>query len=65
MAKMVVGNKIDQPNRELSRDDGFRFAKKHRTMFLETSAKTSEGVRDAFQEIVRKVRLLELFVIVF
>lgn len=52
---MVVGNKIDQPNRELSRDDGFRFAKKHRTMFLETSAKTSEGVRDAFQEIVRKV----------
>lgn len=55
MAKMVVGNKIDQPNREMSRDDGFRFAKKHRTLFIETSAKTSEGVRDAFEEVVRKV----------
>lgn len=55
MAKMVVGNKIDQPNRQISRDDGFRFAKKHRTMFIETSAMTSEGVRDAFEEIVRKI----------
>lgn len=58
MAKMVVGNKIDQANRELSRDDGFRFAKKHRTLFIETSAKTSEGVRDAFEEVVRKVNIL-------
>ncbi|KAG4065863.1 hypothetical protein HA402_012541 [Bradysia odoriphaga] len=55
MAKMVVGNKIDQPNRQISRDDGFRFAKKHRTMFVEASALTSEGVRDAFEEIVRKI----------
>lgn len=55
MAKMVVGNKIDMPNREISRDDGFRFAKKHRTLFIETSAKTSEGVKDAFEEVVRKI----------
>ncbi|XP_055695035.1 ras-related protein Rab-18-B [Lutzomyia longipalpis] len=55
MAKMVVGNKIDQPNRDLSRDDGFKFAKKHRTLFVETSAKTSEGVRSAFEEVVRKI----------
>lgn len=55
MAKMVVGNKIDNSNRELTRDDGFRFAKKHRTLFVETSAKTSEGVRDAFEEVVRKI----------
>lgn len=55
MAKMVVGNKIDQPNRQITRDEGFRFAKKHRTMFVETSAMTSEGVRDAFEEIVRKI----------
>lgn len=59
MAKMVVGNKIDQPNREMSRDDGFKFAKKHRTLFVETSAKTSEGVKSAFEEVVRKVRKLE------
>lgn len=58
MAKMIVGNKIDDPKREVSRDDGFRFAKKHRTMFVETSAKTSEGVRSAFEEVVRKVCFL-------
>ncbi|KXJ69840.1 hypothetical protein RP20_CCG025640 [Aedes albopictus] len=55
MAKMIVGNKIDSTDRAISRDDGFRFAKKHRTMFIETSAKTNEGVRDAFEEVVRKI----------
>lgn len=55
LIKMVVGNKIDQTNREVSRDEGIRFAKKHRTLFLETSAKTSEGVKDAFEEVVRKI----------
>ncbi|XP_050094182.1 ras-related protein Rab-18-B-like [Anopheles aquasalis] len=55
MAKMIVGNKIDQPDRCITRDEGFRFAKKHRMMFIETSAKTSEGVKDAFEEVVRKI----------
>lgn len=55
MIKMIVGNKIDQPAREVSREDGFRFAKKHRTLFLETSAKTNEGVQNAFEEVVRKI----------
>lgn len=55
MIKMIVGNKIDQPNREVSRDEGIRFAKKHRTLFLETSAKTSEGVKETFDEVVRKI----------
>lgn len=55
MIKMVVGNKLDQSHREVSRDEGIRFAKKHRTLFLETSAKTSEGVQETFEEVVRKV----------
>lgn len=56
MIKMIVGNKIDDAsNREISRDEGIRFAKKHRTLFLETSAKTSEGVKEAFEEVVRKI----------
>lgn len=55
MIKMIVGNKIDQPAREVSREDGFRFAKKHRTLFLETSAKTNEGVKETFEEVVRKI----------
>ena len=56
MAKMVVGNKIDQGNRELAREDGYKFAKRHRMLFLETSAKTDEGVKEAFEEVVRKVK---------
>lgn len=55
MIKIVVGNKIDQSIREVSRDEGIRFAKKHRTLFLETSAKTSEGVKETFEEVVRKI----------
>lgn len=55
MIKMVVGNKVDQQNREVSRDEGIRFAKKHRTLFLETSAKTNEGVKETFEEVVRKI----------
>jgi Ras-related protein Rab-18 len=55
MVKMVVGNKIDQPNREISQDDGFKFAKKHRTLFLETSAKTDVCIKEAFSEVVRKI----------
>lgn len=55
MIKMVVGNKCDQTHREVSRDEGIRFAKKHRTLFLETSAKTNECVKEAFEEVVRKI----------
>lgn len=55
MIKMVVGNKLDQTHREVSRDEGIRFAKKHRTLFLETSAKTNEGVKETFEEVVRKI----------
>lgn len=55
LIKMVVGNKIDQATREVSREEGLRFAKKHRTLFLETSAKTNEGVQNAFEELVRKI----------
>ncbi|GAB6025724.1 Ras-protein Rab-18-B [Chamberlinius hualienensis] len=53
--KMLVGNKIDKGNREVSRDEGAKYARKHSMLFIESSAKTREGVQLAFEELVEKV----------
>lgn len=46
-------------NKEVSREEGLRFARKHRTLFIEASAKTKEGVECAFQELIEKVCLTD------
>ncbi|KAF5283551.1 hypothetical protein FQR65_LT13844 [Abscondita terminalis] len=53
--KMIVANKIDMDNREVSREEGLHFAKKHKTLFIEASAKTRDGVQSAFEELVQKI----------
>ncbi|CAD6188167.1 unnamed protein product [Caenorhabditis auriculariae] len=53
--KMIVANKIDMPNRVVTRDEGLKFAKRHRTLFIEASAKTKEGVQLAFEELIEKI----------
>uniref|UniRef100_A0AAF5Q4B8 small monomeric GTPase n=1 Tax=Wuchereria bancrofti TaxID=6293 RepID=A0AAF5Q4B8_WUCBA len=53
--KMLIGNKIDISNREVTREEGLQFAKKHRMLFIEASAKTREGVQCAFEELIEKV----------
>lgn len=54
VATIVVGNKIDC-ERKVSREDGLKFARKHRSLFLETSAKHDQFVADVFRDIVEKV----------
>ncbi|CAF0948523.1 unnamed protein product [Adineta steineri] len=54
--KMLVGNKIDQKDsREITYDEGDRFARKHSMLFIEASARTCEGVQVAFKELVEKI----------
>ncbi|NXM69621.1 RB18B protein, partial [Serilophus lunatus] len=53
--KMLVGNKTDKPDREVERKEGLQFARKHALLFIETSAKTQDGVQHAFEELVMKV----------
>lgn len=55
IVKIVVGNKIDKENRKVTRDEGLQFAKRHATLFIESSAQTREGVQYAFEELVQKI----------
>ncbi|KAI6179588.1 Ras domain containing protein [Aphelenchoides besseyi] len=53
--KILVGNKIDAPNREVTFEEGMQFARRHKMLFIEASAKTREGVQVAFEELIEKI----------
>lgn len=52
---MIVGNKIDKVGRQVTKEDGNNYAKQRSALFIETSAKTSEGVAIAFEELLLKI----------
>ncbi|KAJ1732595.1 hypothetical protein LPJ61_001968 [Coemansia biformis] len=56
VVKMVVGNKIDkEAERQVSRQEGAEYARRLQALFLECSAKTKTGVRQAIEELVSKI----------
>eukprot|EP01119_Soliformovum_irregulare_P013081 TRINITY_DN3455_c0_g1_i1.p2 TRINITY_DN3455_c0_g1~~TRINITY_DN3455_c0_g1_i1.p2 ORF type:complete len:203 (-),score=31.29 TRINITY_DN3455_c0_g1_i1:55-663(-) len=52
---LLVGNKIDMPNREVTREEAAKFARQKAMLFIECSAKTKLGVEQTFEELVQKI----------
>ena len=53
---VLVGNKIDLPHHEVDQKLAQSYAKDHHMPYIETSAKTKQGVEDAFYTLVREIR---------
>jgi len=55
--KLLIGNKSDcsDSERAVSKDEGRAFAKERGMLFIEASAKTQEGVAQAFDELIQKI----------
>ena len=53
--KILVANKIDVPNQEVSDEEGRALAQTHRMEFYTTSAKTGENVEAMFEDISQNV----------
>lgn len=54
---MVLGNKCDLPNREVSYNEGMEYARQRNFGFLEVSAKTGTNIKNSFYCLVRGKQL--------
>jgi small GTP-binding protein len=53
---IIIGNKIDlEDMRDISKDIANKFAKENNFKYFETSAKTGEGVDEAFRDLVNQI----------
>lgn len=53
---LLIGNKIDDAgNRTVSKKEGSIFARENNMLFIEASAKTQDGIQQAFEEVIQKI----------
>jgi len=52
---ILVGNKIDLENREISFEEGFNLASNYNLLFIETSAKTCENIDLVFEILTKDI----------
>ena len=52
---ILVGNKIDINEREVTNEEGIKFAKERNMKYFETSAKTGFGIKEAFNQIFQDI----------
>lgn len=63
MVIMLIGNKCDlEEKRQVSKEEGEKFAKDHGLFFLETSAKTDHNVDEVFRFVARITKLIQAFI---
>jgi len=56
IVKVLVGNKIDDPSaRQVSRREGETWAQEHGMIFIESSAKTKQGIKEVFLECINQI----------
>ena len=59
-AVILVGNKIDKSEREVSNEEALSFAKRKKLKYYETSAKTGFNIKEVFNEIYKDIYLLNI-----
>ncbi|THH08281.1 hypothetical protein EW145_g2815 [Phellinidium pouzarii] len=56
VVKILVGNKVDKEfSRQVPTAEGLAFAERMGSLFVEASAKTAVGVREAFTDVVARI----------
>ena len=61
---ILIGNKIDKENREVTKEEALSFAKANKIKYFETSAKNGTGIKEIFnlifEEIYKKYKEIEI-----